>query len=997
MKKQLLTPLLTFFFFAVAMNSNAQWNLTGNANATATSILGTTNAIPLNLTTNNVQRLVIDANGKVGIGIAAPPNVFSVKGSGGVPSSVWTNAGAPLFTGFGEQTIGNADYILSMASSLANARPVFIGRRARGTLATPTVVSNNDQIMSFMSSGFDGTGFQNPAAIDFFVDGTPTAGNVPARISFVTGTNGATRAERLKIGSTGDITVNTNQLFVQSSGGNVGLGTTTPLQRLHVNGSSLTTVNALVNGAVVIDASNTNDGTLATGGSLRFGNAATGEAIISKRTSNGNQFGIDFLTGAASRVSIANNGNVGIGTTTPTTKLDVAGQVKIVDGTQGSAKVLTSDSTGLASWQAVPVIPETDPKVGSLTTNQLPKWNGTSLTDGTITDNGSVGIGTTTPAAKLDVSGNVKIADGTQAIGKVLTSDNTGLASWKAIPIIPETDPKVGSLSVNKMPKWNGTTLADGTITDNGNVGIGTLDPLTKLHVSGNLLVSEPLFSNTNPRDRTLINAQTLKISSFDSSDRLFDPGGPAGNYDNNISAKAFFVSNPDSRGFQVIIDSINLGSGDSLFIQSVSINPSATFLAVGGGKQPSSTFIINSTKVAVFFKSDANGIVGSGFSIVFKKLFPQPGQSDVSGYAGQGLSYNASKGFLRVGNPPFDETPGVGSAAFGFQTTASGLSSFASGSQSIATGDYAVAFGDSSRAIGNSSLATGYHCSSFGYNSAAIGYYNSTGGASSIALGSESSTNGYSSIAMGRKCSATGDFSLAMGDGAISTGKNSTALGLDVNSFADKSIAMGRAVTSTNTGAFIIGDASTSTTMFSSADNQMSMRFVGGYKLYSNTSHTTGVSLATGGGAWSNVSDRRLKENFRTINTEEVLLKLAAIPVTNWNYKSQPASQRHIGPMAQDFFAAFKLDGEGADTTINTMDINGVNMAAIQALEKRTAKLVADNKDLAKKNEELATNNAQLKNKDADLQKQLDDLKAIVSKLVNDRSALPCPPLAEK
>ena len=42
----------------------------------------------------------------------------------------------------------------------------------------------------------------------------------------------------------------------------------------------------------------------------------------------------------------------------------------------------------------------------------------------------NVGIGTITPAAKLDILGNIKIADGTQAAGPVLTSDADGLASW---------------------------------------------------------------------------------------------------------------------------------------------------------------------------------------------------------------------------------------------------------------------------------------------------------------------------------------------------------------------------------------------------------------------------------------------------------------------------------------------------------------------------------------------------------------------------------------
>ena len=236
MKKQLLTPLMAFLFLAVAMKSDAQWNLTGNSNATASSVLGTTNAIPLNLTTNNVQRLVIDANGKIGIGTSTPINLLTVKGTGSTPAASWVAAGAPLFVGFGENAVGNADYILALASTSNNARPVFVGRRSRGTLATPTAMVNNDFIMSMLASAHDGTAFQNPATIDFFVDGTPAAGSVPARISFVTGSNSSNRAERLKIGNTGDISINGSQLFVQKSTGNVGVGTITPSAKLEVTG-----------------------------------------------------------------------------------------------------------------------------------------------------------------------------------------------------------------------------------------------------------------------------------------------------------------------------------------------------------------------------------------------------------------------------------------------------------------------------------------------------------------------------------------------------------------------------------------------------------------------------------------------------------------------------------------------------------------------------------------------------------------------------------------
>jgi len=62
------------------------------------------------------------------------------------------------------------------------------------------------------------------------------------------------------------------------------------------------------------------------------------------------------------------------------------------------------------------------------------------------------------------------------------------------------------------------------------------------------------------------------------------------------------------------------------------------------------------------------------------------------------------------------------------------------------------------------------------------------------------------------------------------------------------------------------------------------------------------------------------------------------------WNYIGQDVKTlRHYGPMAQDFYAAFGNDdlGEiGCDTMINQQDFLGVNLIAIQALEKRTAQL---------------------------------------------------------
>jgi len=121
-----------------------------------------------------------------------------------------------------------------------------------------------------------------------------------------------------------------------------------------------------------------------------------------------------------------------------------------------------------------------------------------------------------------------------------------------------------------------------------------------------------------------------------------------------------------------------------------------------------------------------------------------------------------------------------------------------------------------------------------------------------------------------------------------------------------------------------------------------------------------TGVFLATSTGAylsttgiWHNPSDRNLKTNLSPVDADWLLARVAALPMAEWNYKSEDARTLHIGPMAQDFHNAFGLDG--SDTThISEIDEGGVALAAIQALEKRTEELNAANEKLVQKNETL-------------------------------------------
>jgi hypothetical protein len=72
-----------------------------------------------------------------------------------------------------------------------------------------------------------------------------------------------------------------------------------------------------------------------------------------------------------------------------------------------------------------------------------------------------------------------------------------------------------------------------------------------------------------------------------------------------------------------------------------------------------------------------------------------------------------------------------------------------------------------------------------------------------------------------------------------------------------------------------------------------------------------------------------------------EILEKLAQLPISTWNYKSDPPSVHHLGPMAQDFAAAFGLGD--SDRVINMVDANGVLMVAVQALYRRVQSLEAE------------------------------------------------------
>jgi len=165
----------------------------------------------------------------------------------------------------------------------------------------------------------------------------------------------------------------------------------------------------------------------------------------------------------------------------------------------------------------------------------------------------------------------------------------------------------------------------------------------------------------------------------------------------------------------------------------------------------------------------------------------------------------------------------------------------------------------------------------------------------------------------------------------------------------ADYALAAGRRAKAGHLGAFVWAD-STDADFLSTAINQVNFRCYGGARFV--TGDTNGVELAAGGGSWSSLSDRNVKENFESIEPREVLERVVAMPISTWNMKAQDDAIRHIGPMAQDFHAAFGL-GE-SERHINGSDADGVSLAAIQGLYQMLNELRAENAELRARVDEL-------------------------------------------
>jgi len=224
--------------------------------------------------------------------------------------------------------------------------------------------------------------------------------------------------------------------------------------------------------------------------------------------------------------------------------------------------------------------------------------------------------------------------------------------------------------------------------------------------------------------------------------------------------------------------------------------------------------------------------------------------------------------------------------------------------------------------------------------NNADATYATVGGGGQNDATGERSVVSGgYLNLASGPRAAVNGGYlNTASGFGAMVPGGAANA------ALGSYSWAGGLRAKAWQKGAFVWADA-TGANFPSTAANQFNVRASGGTRIFSNSAATTGVRLLPGSNAWSIVSDRAVKEDFQPVDKQQILANVQQLKIQNWKLKDEAGNVRHIGPVAQEFHAAFGLGSD--ERSIHTGDAHGVALVAIQALTERVDILQQENAEL--------------------------------------------------
>ena len=301
-----------------------------------------------------------------------------------------------------------------------------------------------------------------------------------------------------------------------------------------------------------------------------------------------------------------------------------------------------------------------------------------------------------------------------------------------------------------------------------------------------------------------------------------------------------------------------------------------------------------------------------------------------------------------------------------GGYNTASGTETTISGGEgNTASGDQAtVGGGNANTASGQAATVVGgsVNTASGDYSTVGGGTLNTASGDYSTAMGYRAKANHYATYVWADD-SQTADFSstadeqfLIRAKGGVGIGLNNPASQLHVASASGQPQLQ---ITQTTTSDYtrlrmnVAGSPSWEMDVSPGATPALSWWTA---TLKMNLDYNGNLTTS---GTVNGSSARNVKEHFSPVSARDVLEKVSSWPITEWNYITDGETLRHIGPMAQDFYAAFNVGTD--DKHISMVDADGVALAAIRGL-----------------NQKLAEQEASLKKKDS----ELEELRRVVAEL---------------
>ena len=400
-------------------------------------------------------------------------------------------------------------------------------RASRGTASVPVAVSSDDVLGGSYVYGHNGTSFLN-------------MGNVLVRAA------GATSAYlSLETKDTGDAEAIERVRILAS--GNVGIGTTVPDGKLHVMTASAGTVTAGADFDDLTVENSAEAGINILGGNanmvgIAFGDdgAAISGAVKYHNADNSMRFSVN---GNLEKMRIQSDGNVGIGTTVPASKLDIttAGLATTQTTSSGLALVNTTAATAIAPVQISPAIRwsgfgwKTDATAASQAVDFrafVTPVQGTSAPTGylgfessinggaysatpafVITSAGNIGIGTTNPNRFLEVAGQAKIGD-TAGEGLFLRGASTAAHyNW----LIGEQVNVGSALEITPSTAAGGETFSTpvAVFLQSGNVGIGTTTPASLTEIQGGLTTTGSVLTLGTKETTVVVNDVLGRINFY--------------------------------------------------------------------------------------------------------------------------------------------------------------------------------------------------------------------------------------------------------------------------------------------------------------------------------------------------------------------------------------------------------------------------------------------------------------------------------------------------